>query len=313
MALLAAALISGCGNDAEVEVDPVVVQVGERSIHLSELQAQLDYWSESGSVLSSDPEVFMDRYVERAVALEKARALGLDQDPELRSQWESLLIGRLRTVELNKALASVVVTAEDVSEYYQDHLATYTTPRQIRLALLLLEVNAFMDQSAREQVKSRLIEAREQAQELPADTRGFGALASHYSEEGTSRFKGGDIGWLQAGLERSRWPAAVMKAAFALRSDAPLSAVIETEDGYYLLKLLDERPEEIRALDETLRVSIEKKLFHQQRATIQADLSGLWAATVPVVRHTDTLSLLDFHQPANTQVSATELTPMPRP
>ena len=59
-----------------------------------------------------------------------------------------------------------------------------------------------------------------------------------YSEEKMTRFKGGDIGWLQVGKERYRWPDAVVESGFALSQVGQFSQVIETTGGYYLLKKL---------------------------------------------------------------------------
>jgi len=307
-----ALLWGGCSSDPEV-TDPVVIEVGTRQVTLSELQAQIDSLKHSGSMLPEDSELFMERYIERQVAVAKAMELGLDKDPEFQRQWENLLIGRLEQKLVQTESVTLSVSSEEVAEYYQSQIASYTTPAQVHVALLFLPVQKYMDVSAREALKARLEKARELAMDLPADTRGFGAMASQYSEEGTSRFKGGDIGWLQAGAGSYRWPSVVIDSAFTLAENGARSEVIEADDGYYLLKLLGSRPEKIRALDASLEASIQKKLYHKKRAAVQVSVRKDWGDSVPVIRHSEYFSHLDLTPQAATSLSAAQPPLLPRP
>ena len=295
LAVLLLCAFSGCEREvAEVDVDPVVMTVGASSIRVSELQAQLDYWRESGSVLPADRDVFFEDYTQRMVALEKARSLGLDQDPELRSQWEGLLLGRLRSVELQAKLQQVSITPEAVEAHYQATLADYTKPAQRRLALLYLPVSAHAQEGARAATNARLEEARTLAAQLPEGTRGFGSLAVKFSEEGTSRFKGGDTGWIEAGKERYRWPEAVVNAVFELQENGDLSSVIEAEDGSYLLMRLDGRPESVRSLDDGLSQKIYNQLLLKEKDALTASISESWSDGISVEINQQALSQLQF-------------------
>lgn len=304
---------SGCAPREVAGTDPVVLEVGGRVILLSELQAQVDSLKHNGASLPEDPAIFVEHYVDRQVAVAAALELGLDSDPELQRQWENLLIGRLEQKLVQAALAELSVTSDEVADYYQTQIAKYTTPAQLHLALLFLPVQKHMDDAARGALKTRLLEARELAMELPADTRGFGALASQYSEEGTSRFKGGDIGWLQADSNGYRWPSQVIDSAFALAQNGAFSEVIEVAEGYYLLKQLDSRPEKIRPLDTALETSIQKKLYDEKRTALQASVRLEWGSSVPVTRHHEYFSNLDLTKQAATSLSAVQQSLLPRP
>lgn len=294
LALAAASVFTACGGP-EAEVDPVVLKVGDRTILLSELQGQLDYWVESGSALPVSAEQFVERYTERAIALEKARELGLDQDPALRSQWESMLIGRLRAIEMEAALAEVTVAPEDVEAYYQENIANYTREAQARVALLYLPY-AVKGESARATVHQRLEDARTKAAELAEGSRGFGPLAPKYSDEATSRFKGGDVGWMQAGRDSYRWPEPVVTAAFELTTVGELSAVIETEEGAYLLMLMDARPAKVQAL-ETVSTSIHRELTAQAREIAAQNLQASWSQGREVTTFPEAINQLSFPTP----------------
>jgi len=313
--VLALTLIPACKQDAPSagstrQADPVALNVGDKSVRLSELQAELDFLRARHSPVATERGAFVGASVERLVALEKARELGLDQDMELRRQWENLLIGRLKQTELDSRIAEVEVSDSEIQEYYQRNLDTYATPAQVHLALLFLKVPRHADDAARAAVAARLEEAKSLALNLPADTRGFGQHAMTFSEDATSRFKGGDIGWVQAGASQPVWPAAVVAAGFGLQDVGSLSEVIATEDGYYLLKKLDSRPAAVRSLEGRFRATLEGTLLKEKRAALEAQLKDDWKAAATVTLHQDVLSGLKF-LPVAEQAATESLPPAP--
>ncbi|HKK17610.1 MAG TPA: peptidylprolyl isomerase, partial [Opitutales bacterium] len=163
LAVLAAVVCSGCGQKEVADPDPVAIEVGERFIRLSELQAQADFLSRNKVPLASDSGAFIEHIIERSIALEKAHELGLHEDPEIQRQIENLLIGRLKQRELNLALDSVSVTEQELQEYYEANAHKYGRPAQARFALLFLPTAKFMNEEARQMQKARLEEARQLA------------------------------------------------------------------------------------------------------------------------------------------------------
>lgn len=307
---LLALVLCGCGPK-DAEIDPVAIRVGEREVRLSEIQAEFDALKVNGSPLAADRERFMESYVERLAALERARELGLHEDIELRRQAENLLIGRLKQIEVHDKLEAVEVREDEVQAYYEAHLDTYRTPAQVRLALLYLETPKHMSAEARDTVRTKMEEARQRAQDLPSDVRGFGADAMTYSEEATSRFKGGDIGWLQDGAVRYRWPDAVVRAGFALDAVDSLSEVIETEDGFYLLKKLDGRESSLRPLGARVESSLKTDMLREKRAKLAEQLQARWDAQSSVELYDEVIAEIDFSNRPQGSEPATEFTAVP--
>ncbi|WP_269526452.1 peptidylprolyl isomerase [Coraliomargarita parva] len=306
---LLAAVFAGCSP--EVETDPVAIQVGDREVRLSELQAQVDFLEAQGSLLSTDRDAFMQRYTERLAALQRARELGLDRDLALQHQWENLLIGRLHQQEVEQAMEALAVTEDEIGTYYDSHIGDYTKPALARPALLYLKKGKHLDEAGRRALSARLEEARQRVAELPETSRGFGALAMEYSEEGTSRFKGGDIGWLQDGQARYRWPLEVVEASFALSETGELSPVIETDDGFYLLMLLDKRAASVRSMEGRLSASIEHKLLQAKKQEIETRLKAQWRDDAGLLLHSNVLSQLDFKTTENNGEGGKAFTQMP--
>lgn len=311
LAIMALAL-SACGpKEASVDTDPVAIRVGEREIRLSELQAQVDFSASTGSLVAANEEDFMERYLERQLLLENAYAAGLDQDIELRRQWENLLIGRLKKNALETQLASASVTDDEVEAYYQANIESYTKPAQVRLALLFLENSGKLSGEQQDALRLQLEEARQKARALPEGTRGFGALAMKYSEEATSRFKGGDVGWLQAGRARYRWPDEVVEAAFSLSENGAISPVIETDSGDYVLMRIDARAEAVQTLEGRLIASLQNKILKAKRADLTAQLNHEWAASVDVALQADVIAELKFPSQTDSEAVPQALTRLP--
>lgn len=275
--LLSALLLalSACGPKESVD-DPVAIRIGDREIRLSELQQQIDYSAARGNAFPGNEAQFIERYAERQVMLENAYAQGLQNDIELQRQFENLLIGRLKKNELDAQLASVSVTDDEVKAYFDANIENYTRPAQVRLALLFLEDSGKLSAEQQNALRLQLEAARAEAQALPEGTRGFGVLATNNSEEATSRFKGGDIGWIQAGRERYRWPDEVVESAFSLAQNGEISPVIETDTGYYLLMRIDARAEAVKKLEGRFIASLQTQIIKDKRAALTEQIEAKW-------------------------------------
>ncbi len=315
--VLLSLLATSCKREPSAESDassvsdpPIAITIGEREVSLFELQAELDHLQSRQHPISRNREVFIESTVERLIAVEKAKELGLHQDPELRRQWENLLIGKLKREAIQRALDDVSVDELELETYYNENLDRYTQAGQVHLAMLYLSVPTSADDSQRESIYSKMAEARELALALPADTHGFGSMAMKYSEEATSRFKGGDIGWLKQGLSQYRWPNEVIESAFMSADVDILSDIISCADGYYLLKRIDSRDPIVRPLNRQLAHSLESELLKQKRQARQEEISASWAVEYSPTLNDETISKLKF---ASQPSAASQMAAQPFP
>lgn len=307
-------LSAACRQSGSTEVekggmrsDPVAIQIGGRGVRISELQAEIDHLASKRHPAAANLDAFLTPALERLVALEKARELGLDKDPGFRRQFENLLIGRLRESEIEARLRATTVTDAEIQDHFQRNRRLYSRPAQLQLALLFLSVPSNADDKTRATVRRRMEEARAIALELPENTRGFGEHAMSYSEEATSRFKGGDIGWLEAGDSACRWPDAVVKSGFALRNNGDVSEIIDTPEGFYLLKKLDAREPAVRSLDGRFRATLETSLLKEKRVSIETGLKEEWKESLNVIIHNEVLGSLQFQSPEDPAGTAGDL------
>lgn len=306
---LAGLLFVGCKPKEEAALDPVVVTVGSTTFTVSEIQGQIEDLEMRGSRLPDTLEGFLDVFVERQLAVERAMELGLDDEPELRRQYENLLIGRLQQYERTQAVAELYVKTDEVEARYAEKIATYTTPAKMRIALLEQPYGAHS--GGAEDAVRRLEEARSQTADLSADARGFGELAMRYSEEARSRFKGGDVGWVQEGAEMNRWPLQVLEAAFDLEADRQLSEVIACDEAAYLVMRLDARAETRRELTDSLYAQLEQELLAEKRRTLDEVGKLDRSSAIPVEVNDTYLSKIQFKVIPGGHANAVQLQSMP--
>ena len=253
-------------NDPEL-----IAKVGSQEIRVADFEAAM-----RRRAVGNDPKqkaVLLDELVEHAALVEKAKAAGLDRDPDLRRSWENMLVSRLQDAELESRLSNAVPTSAQVNSYYQTNLARYTEPAMRRGAVLFVEVPGKASAAQKEKSRHRLLEARARAVLLSSSnlvSRGFGVLATEVSEDQATRYRGGEIGWIKAGQGDSRYDKPVLDALFALETPATISDLIETPRGYYLVLWMEGRGERVKPL-ESVQAAIQHQLLIQNRQRLEAE------------------------------------------
>lgn len=153
----------------------------------------------------------------------------------------------LEYVELNKEafFDQVEVSDEALQELYQKQIANLSEQR--RAAHILIEGNDPKAKSTLEEISKRL-----QAGE------GFAALAKEFSQDPGSASEGGDLGF--AG--RDVYDPAFEEALYALQ-EGQVSAPVQTEFGWHLIKLLGVQSPEIPSFD-SMKPELVRELKAQQ-------------------------------------------------
>lgn len=237
----------------------VVARVGAGRITIREFVQEMERRG-GAHVRELDKGVLLDEMIEREALFQRAVRSGLDRDRDVVRGWENLLIGKLRERALEPQLRDLSVSEEEAREHYAQHLEQFTTPAKRKLAVVYIETHAKMGNEQRARCRSRMDEARARAVALGPESaaKGFGALAVDYSEDQATRYKGGSIGWIEEGRERSRWDPAVVSAGVALRELGDVSEVVTTDGGLFLIRLMDVRAAAVAPFSD-----VREKIRHQ--------------------------------------------------
>lgn len=190
-------------------------------------------------------------------------------------QAQGYTMARFREVEKDKITVqamrqaktsdNIIVSPVKIREYYNKNSASYTTPEQVKLRMIVLKEgegssngDAPSDSSAGK--KQMAAELREKL----AGGAEFDRLAQMYSEDSTSDM-GGDWGW----IERKTLNEDLAKVAFSLKP-GEISTVTQLDNGYYILMVEARKPAVTKPLSEVQPEIVqaliqEEKLKGQER------------------------------------------------
>ena len=214
------------------------------------------------------------------------------QGSSFATPYEAKLAAKLESQErdfsyveflLADAKKEVSVSDEEIADFYEQNKAQYMTQDKVSINYIELkrddlaknisisedevaERYSEMEAQAASKKEYRaahilLLSSDEAAQKTMAEIQGklssgeaFEDLAKEYSEDDTSKYAGGDLGFANDEI----YEDAFAQALSGLQKDQ-VSEVVETRDGLHLIKLLDVRQPELAAF-EALKDSIEDDL-----------------------------------------------------
>ena len=250
-------------------VDRIVAIVNDEVITLSELEAAVSPYTSQIQTAAYSPEEkqemlfkvrrdILDRMIDRKLTEQKGKALGVSvSESEVDQRIERIKEEEFLTEEaLRKALADegytleeyrkriksqllgiklinrevkskVAITEDEIRAYYEDHKSSYTGKKKYHLRTILVRVNSWENGAAKTAAQDKIETI---ATKLRAGVS-FEDLARRYSEDITAE-SGGDIGWFSISeltkelRETVRW-----------MEEGQVSPVLETEQGYQILKL----------------------------------------------------------------------------
>ncbi len=176
---------------------------------------------------------------------------------------------RFLLVDQTAIFDSLVLTDEEVRQYYDTNLSQYQTPGQVRASHILLRVDDDGDEEA--------VAAR--AAELAAEARAgadFAELARGHSQDETNAENGGDLG----SFGRGRMVPEFENAAFALAA-GEISDPVRSPFGYHVIHVTEKQDEVTQPFAE-VRGAIENILKRERssaRATALARAIAAEAST----------------------------------
>jgi peptidyl-prolyl cis-trans isomerase D len=160
---------------------------------------------------------------------------------------------RMLVLDREQAQAKTIVPAADVQRSYNDNIAQYQTPEQIRASHILLTTAGKDEAAVQKQAEDILKQARAGAD--------FAVLATKFSEDQGSKVNGGDLDY----FSRGRMVPEFETAAFALQP-GQISDVVKSQFGFHIIKVVDKKPGVTRTFDE-VRPQIEEQLKAQRTDT----------------------------------------------
>jgi len=193
-----------------------------------------------------------EELIVRTVAVQEAERQGIDKTPEVQQ-------------ELNLARQGILVRAL-LEEYIQNHPIS---DEQVETEYKKLKEQG--EQQKEFKVRHILVEAEDEAKQLLADIKdgklSFEDAAKEHSIDPGSKANGGDLGWAPS----TNYVAPFAEAVEGLKVGALSDAPVQSQFGWHIIELQDERVPEFPALDD-VKSQVKELLRQEQLSDYQDEL-----------------------------------------
>lgn len=236
----------------------LLARVNSDVITLEDFKARVENFnqiSEKQKITTfDDKKSFLQAFIQQDLFFQRALAVGLDKDPQIRRAIEefrkTLLVQKL----LSDELANVNVESKEIEDYYQMAKNNFRIADEVK---------------ASEIVVSSLDSAKQILIELLKGTD-FASLARQYSKAPSAR-NGGSLGWIKRGARKvDRFDETV----FSLKK-GETSNIFSSPEGYFIVKVEDRKGGDVRPLSEVwdqVRSELLNYKQGQKIAEIERDL-----------------------------------------
>ena len=270
LALLAAVACSKAPGPAKK--GPVVAEGGGITITADELKARLD--EQSPMIRASFNNLdrkkqFLDNMLRFELLARAAEKEGLANDPDVQFTMKKVMVSKYyqRFFQQDEKSGKAVPDA-DVQKYYDDHKDEFHRPARVHAAHIFFKAQAGAPERAKKASEAKKALAKVLAEEKK-NVGAFMAEARASSDDATTKNLGGDLALKSREELAKAYGEPLAEAAFKLSDNQTSPTVIETSDGFHLLRVLGRQPEVNRSLDE-VKGQIAAKL-NSQRKTKEFD------------------------------------------
>lgn len=206
----------------------------------------------------------LDDMVLRRALVNAATQDKLAEQPAIAHLIEQTLANQYLQKTLREAQKKIVVTEAEVRADYEAHAADYVVPARRRVAMIQISVPAGATEEIWANALDRGAEALAKARKLGPSVTNFGVVAREYSEDQTSRYRGGMIGWISEGkIDRYRHDPVVLNAALELKAAGEFSGVLRGKDAVYVARVVEIEPQRERQFDQ-LATGIHQRLLQER-------------------------------------------------
>ncbi len=230
---------------------PVIARGSGITITADEFKARLDEQSPfiraRYSTLERKKE-FLDNLVRFEVLAREAQKQGLQNDPDVQNTIKKIMVQKLVQKNFQDASGAPEIPEPELQKYYDDHKDDYVRAKKVRVAAVVLSAPAGSPDRAKKLATARKALAKLKAEEKK-NTLAFAQIVTEFSEDPASKSMSGDMQFRTHDEFEKSYSKPLADAAFALKP-GETSGVVETPQGFYILKYTGEQPEVNRTFDQ---------------------------------------------------------------
>ena len=203
---------------------------------------------------------YVENLVRVELLVEEARRRGLQNEPEVIDAAKKMMVQKL-IQKLDETKAPI--SDAEISEYYEKHKAEYVKPETTRLSdIFIAGPKDDPNRAARKKVADDLLNKAKANK--PTDSAAFIALVRQYSEDPKTKPLDGDMRFLTEAELTSQYGAEVATASVGLKQLGDLSPLVETQQGFYILRFQGRQAAVNHTLDQ-VKTQIQSRISFDRR------------------------------------------------
>jgi hypothetical protein len=222
----------------------------------------------------TEKEALLGEMIDGEATFAKAKASGFDQRPDIQESIKRLIVSRFLEQQARRQESEPPITDRDLEQYYHEHEQKYTIPAKARGAVIFRRIPAGATAEKREEALGAAGKILDEAK-AAKDELAFAQIVQKNSEDQASRYRSGDLGWISQEAKLWGIEPAIVEALFALKTPGDFAPLVVTENGVYVLKLVEKQPPSIRPfaeLKEEIRYLVARQRQEQREKELHAFL-----------------------------------------
>lgn len=225
--IVAAAVIAFLGTTRLV-LATELAKIGDTVISLEEFNKK---YQENLKFFPFNPpkkKQVLEDVVNREVAIQEARRLGVDKDPEVIERIKTVLFHSLVDKQLTKEFEKINISDSEAKSFYSKN-------PELRTSHIFVAVKPEAKPEELKTAQERIKEIQDKY--LKPGQMTFAEVAQKYSD-GVAAPMGGDIDF----QSREKLDPIYYETALALKTPGKVSQIVKTQYGYHIIKLTAVRP-----------------------------------------------------------------------
>ncbi len=216
-------------------------------------QARIDTVEVQSSTISAEVESRINFFIANLGSKEKVEEYFRMPLPRLREKLNEVYTDQYSIQQVQSNLTkNVKATPADVRKYYNEIPKDSLPYIPMQVEAQIITINPVIPQQEIDEVKARL---RDYANQVTSGEREFSTLAILYSQDQATAVYGGETGF----QSRSVLLPEYANAAFNLNDTKRVSNIVETDDGFHIIQLIERRGDRVNTRHILLRPKVSDK------------------------------------------------------
>ncbi len=234
-------------------------------------QARIDTVEVQASSISAEVESRINFFIANLGSKEKVEEYFRMPLPRLREKLNEVYTDQYSIQQVqNELTKNVKATPADVRKFYNGMSKDSLPYIPLQVEAQIITINPVIPQQEIDEVKARL---RDYANQVNSGEREFSTLAILYSQDQATAVYGGETGF----QSRSVLLPEYANAAFNLNDNKRVSNIVETDDGFHIIQLIEKRGDRVNTRHILLRPKVSDKDLTDAISrldSVKADIAG---------------------------------------